>query len=170
MATATESATEKIPPVSFGRSVRVKWCGKSAPRREQSRWQGKPHAKQDQIGEEERPAPLPLPGRSLELVSNGEPRGMVATASADTETGLSIAQVFILILFPAPCARKPVGPQAAPRPWQGSTYRTNCEWTGRLLRLPERDASLRPTTASRVPPAAPCCDRFRSREVSTAGA
>src|SRR6185437_7852153 len=38
--------------------VRVKWCGKSAPRFEQSDWQGKPHAEQDQIGEEERPAPL----------------------------------------------------------------------------------------------------------------
>jgi RNA polymerase primary sigma factor len=43
------------PPCSF--KVRVKWCGKSAPRREQSRWQGKPHVEQDQIGEEERPAP-----------------------------------------------------------------------------------------------------------------
>ena len=53
--TDTESATEKIPPCSF--KVRVKWCGKSAPRREQFRWQGKPHAEQDQIGEEERPAP-----------------------------------------------------------------------------------------------------------------
>src|SRR5208282_2080370 len=56
----TESATENIPP---GRTrkraarVRVKWCGKSAPRTEQSGRQGKPHAEQDQIGEEERPAP-----------------------------------------------------------------------------------------------------------------
>jgi hypothetical protein len=56
----TESATENIPPelgVS-SISVRVKRCGKSAPRREQSFWQGKPHAEQDQIGEEERPAPF----------------------------------------------------------------------------------------------------------------
>ena len=37
--------------------VRVKWCGKSAPRLEQFSWQGKPHAEQDQIGEEGRPAP-----------------------------------------------------------------------------------------------------------------
>ena len=37
--------------------VRVKWCGKSAPRQEQFCRQGKPHAEQDQIGEEERPAP-----------------------------------------------------------------------------------------------------------------
>jgi len=40
------------------RTVRVKWCGKSAPRREQFRRQGKPHAEQDQIGEEGRPVPL----------------------------------------------------------------------------------------------------------------
>jgi hypothetical protein len=56
--TDTESATEKIPPWSFGFRVRVKWCGKSAPRQEQFCRQGKPHAEQDQIGEEERPAPF----------------------------------------------------------------------------------------------------------------
>ena len=39
-------------------SVRVKRCGKSAPRTEQSVWQGKPHAEQDQIGEEGLPAPF----------------------------------------------------------------------------------------------------------------
>jgi len=33
-------------------------CGKSAPRAEQSVRHGKPHAEQDQIGEEERPAPF----------------------------------------------------------------------------------------------------------------
>jgi len=58
----TESATENIPPggqrVSCGLRVRVKWCGKSAPRTEQFDRQGKPHAEQDQIGEEERPAPM----------------------------------------------------------------------------------------------------------------
>ncbi len=32
------------------RRVRVKRCGKSAPRRWQQRWQGKPHPEQDQIG------------------------------------------------------------------------------------------------------------------------
>jgi len=31
--------------------VRVKWCGKSAPRVWQQTWQGKPHPEQDQIGE-----------------------------------------------------------------------------------------------------------------------
>src|SRR5262249_41890180 len=84
-ASATESATENIPPDSG--SVRVKWCGKSAPRREQSRRQGKPHAEQDQIGEEGRPVPLLLPGRSLEPGSNIRPRGMT-TARKGTETGL----------------------------------------------------------------------------------
>src|ERR1700679_1883009 len=56
----TESATENIPPdrPSKGSRVRVKWCGKSAPRRKQFHWQGKPHAEQDQIGEEKRLASL----------------------------------------------------------------------------------------------------------------
>jgi hypothetical protein len=31
-------------------AVRVKWCGKSAPRRRQRRRQGKPHREQDQVG------------------------------------------------------------------------------------------------------------------------
>ena len=39
-------------------AVRVKRCGKSAPRAERFVRQGKPHAEQDQIGEEERPAPF----------------------------------------------------------------------------------------------------------------
>jgi len=34
--------------------VRVKWCGKSAPRVWQQTWQGKPHSEQDQIGEQTR--------------------------------------------------------------------------------------------------------------------
>ena len=55
-------------------AVRVKRCGKSAPQAEQSVRQGKPHAEQDQIGEEERPAPLRLPGRLLELGRNLKPR------------------------------------------------------------------------------------------------
>jgi hypothetical protein len=43
-----ESATESKPPRLAG--VRVKGCGKSAPRRRQRRRQGKPHREQDQIG------------------------------------------------------------------------------------------------------------------------
>ncbi len=58
----TESATENIPPAVCAfpcvRQVRVKWCGKSAPRAEQFAWQGKPHAEQDQIGEKGRSAPF----------------------------------------------------------------------------------------------------------------
>jgi len=38
---ATDSATEKIPPPSFGPAVRVKWCGKSAPLRRRRRRTGK---------------------------------------------------------------------------------------------------------------------------------
>ena len=51
-----ESATENIPPSpcqpirGIAWAVRVKWCGKSAPRRRQRRWQGKPHREQDQVG------------------------------------------------------------------------------------------------------------------------
>jgi hypothetical protein len=51
-----ESATENIPPSpcrpipGIAWAARVKWCGKSAPRRRQRRWQGKPHREQDQVG------------------------------------------------------------------------------------------------------------------------
>ena len=86
----TESATENIPPRGF-LGVRVKRCGKSAPRLEQSRRQGKPHAEQDQIGDQRWPAAptavgLPfgvepaaeVPGRSLESGSDARPRRMAA--------------------------------------------------------------------------------------------
>ena len=64
--------------------VRVKRCGKSAPRRQRWRWQGKPHTEQDQIGEDVpagtacRLGAPQLPGRSLEPRSNARPRGMIA--------------------------------------------------------------------------------------------
>ncbi len=46
-----ESATEKIPPNSDSVGmVRVKRCGKSAPRPWRHGWHGKPHRVQDQIG------------------------------------------------------------------------------------------------------------------------
>ena len=51
-----DSATENIPPTPGGLVIgstwaaRVKWCGKSAPRRQQWRRQGKPHREQDQVG------------------------------------------------------------------------------------------------------------------------
>ena len=48
-----ESATENKPPDDHGTpwaTARVKRCGKSAPRRWQQRWQGKPHREQDRVG------------------------------------------------------------------------------------------------------------------------
>src|SRR5437773_5953324 len=47
-----DSGTENIPPAGAARRrrVRVKRCGKSAPRRPQGRWQAKPRTEQDQIG------------------------------------------------------------------------------------------------------------------------
>src|SRR5262245_31080328 len=65
----------------------VKRCGKSAPRSWQHGRQAKPRTEQDQIGEQPR-ASCPavrtarpkLPGRSLDLVSDGEARGMVVAS------------------------------------------------------------------------------------------
>src|SRR3954471_5308693 len=48
-----ESATESRPPLPLRKeagAVRVKGCGKSAPRRRQRRRHGKPHREQDQVG------------------------------------------------------------------------------------------------------------------------
>ena len=45
-----ESATESKPPAGFAGQVRVKGCGKSAPRGRRRSRQGKPHREQDQIG------------------------------------------------------------------------------------------------------------------------
>ena len=64
--TRSKRVSRKVPQKKYrlelgfspGRRVRVKRCGKSAPRPEQFGRQGKPHAEQDQIGEEERPAPF----------------------------------------------------------------------------------------------------------------
>ena len=73
-ASFTESATENYTAhLVFLDVVRVRRCGKSAPQSEQLDWQGKPHVEQDQIGEEERPAPLRLPGRSQELERDLKP-------------------------------------------------------------------------------------------------
>ena len=74
----------------------MKWCGKSAPRAEQFAWQGKPHAEQDQIGEEERPAPM---NSRVGRLSPSEMAGLeewLPPASAGTETGLQIAQDYFL--------------------------------------------------------------------------
>ena len=48
------------PSRNTGRAARVKRCGKSAPRRRQRRWQGKPHREQDQVGA----AGIPLRGNA----------------------------------------------------------------------------------------------------------
>ena len=59
------------------RRVRVKWCGKSAPRFWQQKWQAKPRTEQDQIGRRLRAARPRSPGRLLDPASNGRARGMV---------------------------------------------------------------------------------------------
>src|SRR3981081_4205478 len=47
----TESATERYRlSAAQAAPVRVKWCGKSAPRGWQHSWHGKPHLEQGQIG------------------------------------------------------------------------------------------------------------------------
>src|SRR5690625_4780321 len=72
-----ESATEKIPPKRQLAPVRVKRCGKSAPRG----WQ---HAAAGQTPPGARPNrgamawPALLPGRSLEVCGDAHPRGMTA--------------------------------------------------------------------------------------------
>src|SRR5689334_16760408 len=78
-----DSATENKPPPSSNEeySVRVKWCGKSAPRCWQQQRQGKPHLEQDQIGTAVRVMPKnAVPrcrsGRSREARSDARPRGM----------------------------------------------------------------------------------------------
>ncbi len=73
--------------------VRVKGCGKSAPRGRRRSWQGKPHREQDQIGvagrtETWRQVRLQTrhPGWLLEAPSNGCPRRMaVAEAQASRQ-------------------------------------------------------------------------------------
>jgi hypothetical protein len=78
----TESATERYRlSAAQAVPVRVKWCGKSAPRWWQHQRHGKPHLEQDQIGKHAVPlaahvAHMRLPGRSLELRGDAHPRGM----------------------------------------------------------------------------------------------
>src|SRR5918994_5868839 len=78
-----ESGTEKIPPrrPATGDAVRVKRCGKSAPRPWQHGWQAKPRTEQDQIGRRLRTARPKPPGRSLDPASNDGARGMVVPPS-----------------------------------------------------------------------------------------
>ena len=94
-----ESATESKPPV-FGR-VRVKGCGKSAPRWRQRERHGKPRREQNRIGMTRSRqetglasglSPGRRPGWLLEASGDGRPRGMAVTRRLSglrhTEPGL----------------------------------------------------------------------------------
>ena len=81
-----DSATERKPPL-FSK-VRVKGCGKSAPRLQQCGRHGKPRQEQDQIGttrfrsrSEAGPCRPGRSGRSRELSRKVQPRGMIAILS-----------------------------------------------------------------------------------------
>jgi hypothetical protein len=93
-----ESATESTPPARLGkteRAVRVKRCGKSAPRSRQRERQGKPHREQDQVGAAGTPERSGAPGepsrrrsgRSHEALGNERPRGMAIPAHARARAG-----------------------------------------------------------------------------------
>jgi len=96
-ADSTESATENIPlgikVLWPGFQVRVKRCGKSAPRAERSVPAGQTPcgARPNRGGGAARS--VRLPGRSLEPDSNVWPRGMIA-ALRGTETGLQSSRPF----------------------------------------------------------------------------
>ena len=71
------------------KAVRVKRCGKSAPRGRQRTWQAKPRTEQDQIGKRSRTARPKLPGRLLEAASDRGPRGMIAASMGGRRHGAS---------------------------------------------------------------------------------
>ena len=87
-----DSATENEPPAfalrGFG-AVRVKRCGKSAPRVRQRKRHGKPHREQNRIGTATRTVRASdntagrcqarCPGRLLEAMCKHGPRGMAVT-------------------------------------------------------------------------------------------
>src|SRR5688500_515465 len=95
-----DSATENRPPRSFEAAVRVKRCGKSAPRFRQRKRHGKPHREQDRIGAAQSltaqaggsdRCPDRRPGRLLKAPGNRRLRGMVVRRGlkpASTEPGL----------------------------------------------------------------------------------
>ncbi len=57
---------------------------------------GKPYPKQDQIGEKSCSDSLLLPGRSLEVSRERDPRGMTAGPLSPTELGLLTASEFFV--------------------------------------------------------------------------
>jgi hypothetical protein len=83
-----DSATESRPPAGFRAwPVRVKGCGKSAPRDRQRERHGKPRREQDQIGaipagDRRGRFPAFRPGWLLEAAGNRRPRGMAVTRGA----------------------------------------------------------------------------------------
>lgn len=103
-----ESATESKPPGHA--PVRVKGCGKSAPRCRQRQRQGKPHREQNRIGTARagQPAQGSPPGRPGWLHEAGRepcPRGMAATSAlkdaGHTEPGLQADWIYFLSFLAA---------------------------------------------------------------------
>ena len=83
-----ESATENRPPRALCISaVRVKRCGKSAPRSRRRERHGKPHREQDRIGaargHTRDPCPGRRPGRLHQAPGNRRRRGMAVTRGFD---------------------------------------------------------------------------------------
>jgi len=107
------------------RRVRVKRCGKSAPRSWQQERQGKPHQEQRQIGVADGLFPARHPGRRREASGNGRPRGMIIQFREEwTEPGL---QALWLNSF-EPLARP--GEFGLPRPYLGGAC-SRCATSGK---------------------------------------
>lgn len=116
-----ESATESKPPGS-GR-VRVKGCGKSAPRGRQRSRHGKPHREQDRIGAgrlmgNHGPTGVSAcrPGWSREATGDRRPRGMAIPRPAvrkDTGLGTEPGLQAICRFFPSFAAERPDSVRAA---------------------------------------------------------
>jgi len=101
--------------------VRVKWCGKSAPRGWQQPWQGKPHPEQDQIGEHWRGPRCSRVGRSRctvtcipdEWLSTTEPGLQAGFLISDVSTAISryklaghAVNTSLYARRPRPCGRR----------------------------------------------------------------
>ncbi len=80
-----DSATESKPPRRGNpTAVRVKGCGKSAPRGWQQSWHGKPHREQDQIG-----AAGSVRQRMASSPSSGPPPGLVARGAEQSASQMN---------------------------------------------------------------------------------
>ena len=111
--------------------VRVKWCGKSAPRRWRHRRHGKPHRQQDQISGQPRPGAhrrrdgdfaVPVAsgrsaGRLLEACGNARPREMVAARRRDrVRPGASAGHRIRLTVRRDPQSKSAAAPHPGPPP------------------------------------------------------